>query len=142
MLRNVWLLLAFAAVLGCSGTPDEQRIRESIAQMQSAMQDKQPRDFMRWVADDFTGADGSVDREALHNLLRAQVIGNASIGVTLGTLQVELHDQRATVRVTATFTGGNGRWIPERGAVYEITSGWRKDGDDWVCVNAQWQQTL
>ncbi|MEO8010154.1 MAG: nuclear transport factor 2 family protein [Dokdonella sp.] len=142
MLRITLLLMSCLAVVACSRTPDEQRIRESIEQMQTAMQEKQPRDFMRTVADDFTGANGSVDREALHNLLRAQVIGNASIGVTLGPLQIDVQDQRATVRVTATFTGGNGRWIPQRGAVYAITSGWRKDDDEWVCVNAQWEQAL
>ncbi len=142
MLRIMLFLLSCFAAVACSRTPEEQRIRDSIGEMQAAMQEKLPRDFMHHVGSDFTGADGSVDREALHNLLRAQVLGNSSIGVTLGPLQIDVQDQRATVRVTATFTGGNGRWIPERGAVYAITSGWRKDGDDWVCVNAQWQHTL
>lgn len=142
MLKNALLLVLCVFLIACAGTPDEQQIRDSIGQMQEAMQEKQPRDFMRRVADDFTGAGGSVDREALHNLLRAQVIGNTSIGVTLGPLDIDVQDQRATVRVTATLTGGNGRWIPERGAVYVITSGWRKDSDEWVCLNAQWEQTL
>lgn len=106
------------------------------------MQDRQPRDFMRWVAEDFTGANGSADRESLHNVLRAQVLANARIGVTLGPLDIDVQDQRASVRVTVTLTGGNGRWVPEHGAIYEITSGWRKSDDQWQCINAQWQQKL
>lgn len=113
-----------------------------MTQMQAALEAGRPADFMEHVSEDFTGAQGSVDRAALHNLLRGQVLGNAKIGISLGPVDVELRDDRATVRVIATFTGGNGRWLPERGSIYRITSGWRREDGGWMCVNAQWERTL
>ena len=142
---NMWPALLFLLLLGvggCSRTPDETRIRNAIVSMQEALEQHNPGDFMAFVADDFTGADGSMDRDALHNLLRAQVLANASIGIASGPIDIELHGDRATVRMTATFTGGSARWLPERGSVYTLTSGWRRSGDDWQCFNAQWERAL
>lgn len=142
-LRSFCLLAAFAiALVACAQTSDETRIRDAVASMQSALEERRPADFMAFVAEDFTGADGAFDREALHNLLRAQVLANASIGITSGPLDIEMQGDRASVRLTTTFTGGNARWLPERGSVYRLTSGWRREGDAWRCFNAQWERVL
>jgi hypothetical protein len=137
------LLVTLLTMLsGCHRTPDEQRIRESIASMQQAVEAGRPRDFMAYVSSDFTGEDGSVDRNGLGNILRAEVLRNDKVGVTLGPIKVDLRDNRATVHVTATLTGGSGGLLPERGSIYAITSGWRREGSDWHCYNAQWEQKL
>lgn len=137
------LALIFAVGMpACSRPSDEQQLRAALAEMQEAMEAGKPADFMRHIADDFTGAQGGVDREGLHNVLRGQVLANARIGVSLGPIDVELQDSRATVQVTATFTGGSGRWLPERGAMYRIVSGWRRQSGRWLCVNARWEQVL
>ncbi len=139
-------LLLFACCLSvlaaCARTPDEERIRAAMDAMQEALENGRPGDFMEHVAEDFTGAEGRADRESLHNLLRAQVLGNAHIGITRGPADIEISGDRATVRVTATVTGGNARWLPERGSVWAITSGWRKTGGTWHCFNAQWERSL
>ena len=136
-------LLAFVALAGaCARKPEEQRIREAVAAMQAAMEKANPRDFMVHVTPDFTGNEGSVDHDGLHNLLRAVVLRNEKIGVTLGPLDVELQGTRASVRVTATLTGGSGGLLPERGAIYAIRSAWRKEGSDWRCYSAAWEQKL
>jgi hypothetical protein len=46
------------------------------------------------------------------------------------------------VQVSATFTGSGGRWVPERGAIYRIVSGWSKQSGRWMCVNARWERLL
>jgi ketosteroid isomerase-like protein len=132
----VSMLFGFAA---CSRPSDEEQIRAALAVMQEAVESGKPSDFMQFVADDFTGYGGEVDRKALHNLLRIQVLGNARIGVTLSSIDVELHGDRATVTVDAVLTGGNGRWLPERGSIRRIESGWRKSDGEWRCINAQWE---
>ncbi len=136
------VLMLLVAVTACSRTPDEQVLRETVASMQGALESRDPKAFMAGIADDFTGSQGSLDREGLHGMLRAQVLANASIGITTGPLDIAVQGDRATVAFTATFTGGEGRFLPERGSVYAITSGWRRSGDDWVCVNAQWERKL
>ncbi|MGH8040425.1 MAG: nuclear transport factor 2 family protein [Rudaea sp.] len=130
--------MAASTLVSCRHAPDEERIRTAIVAMQAAVQERNPHDFMAYVSADFTGEDGRVDRDGLHNLLRAQVLRNEKIGVTLGPIDIEMQGDRATVRVTATLTGGSGGWLPEHGAIYAITSGWRREGGDWRCYNAAW----
>jgi hypothetical protein len=141
MLR-LMLFLLIALATGCSGPPEAQRLRETIAAMQDAMEKRVPRDFMEHVSADFVGNDGAFDRETLHNLLRGAVLQNARIGVTLGPLDVDVQGSRATVKVSVTLTGGSGGLIPERGAIYSLTTGWKKEGNQWFCYNASWQQQL
>ncbi|HXR64116.1 MAG TPA: hypothetical protein VN720_11310 [Rudaea sp.] len=97
---------------------------------------------MAHVSDDFVGNDAEFDRNALANLLRAEVFRNDKVGVTLGPVEVDIQDERATVHVTATLTGGSGGLLPEHGAIYSITSGWKRSKGDWICYSARWQQEL
>ena len=142
MVRIYAICTILALLAACHRTPDEQRIRMSIEAMQQAIEAGQPRDFMSHVAKDFTGNEGTVDRDALMNILRVEVLRNQKAGVTLGPIDVDLQDDRATVHVTATLTGGSGGLLPERGSIYAITSGWRREGSDWRCYNASWEQKL
>lgn len=139
---KIVLLCVLALLAACARTSDEQRIRETMALMQQELEARNPRAFMAHIAEDFIGNDANVDRDALHNLLRAEVLRNESLGVTLGPVAIEIQDDRATARLTATFTGGSGGLLPEHGAVYEITSGWRRNGREWVCFSARWEQKL
>jgi hypothetical protein len=140
---RVLACFSFAILLlaGCARKPDEQRIREAVGAMQTAMENANPRDFMAYVTKDFTGNDGSVDHDALANLMRAMLLRNDKIGVSLGPMDVELQGTRAKLHVIATFTGGAGL-IPEHGAIYAIDSGWRREGSDWRCYFAKWEQKL
>lgn len=135
-------LVLLLAMAGCARPSDEQQIRDAMSEMQSAMESGDPGGFMRHVADDFVGGSGDFDREALHNLLRAQVLANSRISISAGPLDVELHGDRATATLSVTMLGGSGRWIPERGSVHMITSGWRKHDGDWQCISAQWERSF
>jgi hypothetical protein len=140
--RAVLAFLAITAIAACSRTPDDQQIRANIKSMQAAVESRSPRDFLRFVTADFTGNENAVDRDALGDLLRVEVLRNEQVGVTLGPIEIDLQGDRATVHVTATLTGGKGGLIPERGAIYSITSGWRREGRDWRCYTASWEQNL
>lgn len=136
------LLLVVLFAASCARTPDEQRIRDTISAMQQAMEQRSPRAFMRHVAADFVGNDAATDRDALANILRVEVLRNDSIGVLLGPVDVTVDGDRATARLTATITGGSGGMLPERGSVYAITSGWKRDGREWLVVSARWDRQL
>ncbi|MEZ5462416.1 nuclear transport factor 2 family protein [Dokdonella sp.] len=135
-------LAMLMALVGCARPSDEQQIRNAMAEMQTAMEAGDPAGFMQHVAEDFTGGNGEFDRNALHNLLRAQVLANSRIGISTGPIDVELHGDRATASLSVTLLGGSGRWIPERGSVHQIISGWRKQEGDWLCISAQWERAL
>ena len=133
------MMLLLAA---CSRTSDEQRVRAAMAAMQQAMESRDPRAFMAHVSDDFVGNEAEFDRNALANLLRLEVLRNDSIGATLGPIDIEMQGDRARARVVATFTGGSGGMLPERGSIYAITSSWKRQGSEWRCYSATWKQEL
>jgi len=143
-MRASAILLLICATLpaGCSRTPDEQRIRENMASMEQALEAHQPKAFMAHISDDFVGIDAAFDRNELANFLRIEVLRNDQIGILLGPIDVEIDDDRATAKVTATFTGGSGGLLPEHGSIYSITSSWKRAGRDWNCYSARWQQEL
>lgn len=136
------VLILALSLAGCSRTTDEQRIREAMAAMQQAMETRDPRAFMTHVSDDFIGNDAEFDRAALGNLLRVEALRNDRIGATLGPIDVEMQGDRARAQVLATFTGGSGNLLPERGSIYSITSSWKRQGSDWRCYSATWKQQL
>ena len=138
------LMIAFVlCACACARTSDEQRIRNAITAMQQAMEARNPRAFMAHVTDDFIGNEAGFDREALANLLRAEVFRNDDVGVTLGPIDIEMQGDRATAKLIATFTGGSpGGLLPERGSIYTITSGWKRAGSEWVCFSGRWEQKL
>ncbi len=140
--RTTFVCAALIALVACSRTPDDQRIRADIQAMQRAAEERNPRQFLEHVASDFSGNQGGLDREDLGNLIRMIVLRNEKVGVTLGPIDIDVQGDRATARLIATLTGGQGGLIPERGAIYSINSGWRRDGKDWICFAATWDQKL
>ena len=69
------------------------------------------------------------------------LVTGASKGVGRGCA-LGLAEYGATVHVTATLTGGSGGLLPERGSIHSITSGWKREGSEWKCFNAKWEQKL
>jgi hypothetical protein len=122
----------------CGGEPAEERLRQRIDAMQAAMEERRPADFMDGVAADFGGNDG-MDRAALHNFLRAQVLRNAALGATRGPTSVEIRGDRAEVRFDVVLTGGAGRMMPERARALSVTSGWRDVDGEWQVYYAEWK---
>jgi hypothetical protein len=139
--RAMLLALGIFGLTACSDTPDEARLRESIDEMQAAVQERRPSDFMEHVTADFIG-EGSIDRAALHNLLRAQLLRNASIGATRGPLEISLQGKRASVDFSVVLTGGAGGLVPERAQGYSIKTGWRIEDGEWRVFLAEWKPKL
>jgi hypothetical protein len=137
MVLLTWLALVL--LVACSRSDPEARLRAGIAAMQQAVQSRQPNEVMHWVAADFSG-NGGMDREALHNLLRLQLLGNADVGAAIGPLEVTLQGDHATVRFSALLTGSNGRWLPDQAGAYQVTTGWRLEEGDWKLYTAQWSR--
>ncbi|HEX5755951.1 MAG TPA: nuclear transport factor 2 family protein [Arenimonas sp.] len=131
-LVGLWLALS-----ACSREPPEQRLRASIAAMQAAAESRSGDGVLEHVADDFIGPRG-MDRDGLRRYVAVAMLGNQRVGVTLGPLEVEMQGERARVRFTAAATGGQS-WLPERGRVYQVDTGWRMAGGEWRLVSAEWE---
>lgn len=138
----VVLIVASLLLCACSRSTDEQQLRDALATMQQAIEDRKPSEFMEHLADDFSAPEADMDRAQVHDLLRLQVLRNERIGISTVVREVRVEGVRATITLTATFTGSSGGWLPERGSVYTLTGGWRKDDGDWRLVQANWERSL
>lgn len=144
-----WRRLALAVLLGmslallvaCDHATPEQALRAQVQEMQAAATERRIGDLMDSVTEDFAG-NGGMDRAAMHNMLRMQVLGNANIGVSTGPMDVDVQGDRATVRFSAMLTGGTGRFLPDSAQAYAITSGWRIEDGEWRVYYAQWEPKL
>ena len=135
-LKTACLLLVFSMLAACSEDTPEQRLRDTIATMEEAVETKKPGDFIAHVTDDFSGDRGQFDRQSLRGFLAAQMMRKESIGVTLGPLDVKMHGERATVRVDVLLTGAEGV-IPNSADHLDIESGWKLVDGEWQCYVAE-----
>ncbi|MBB5769341.1 ketosteroid isomerase-like protein [Xanthomonas arboricola] len=127
-------------LVGCTRAAPEQRLRATLETMHQAIEARDIGEAMAPVAEDFVGDQG-LDAAGLRRLMQVQMLGNRRIGVTLGPVDVQLHDDTARVRFTALLTGGSGRWLPEQAQTYQVTTGWRLQDGDWQLYHAQWEPT-
>jgi hypothetical protein len=140
-LLSLGLVCLLALLSACSKPPAEERLRARFEAMQTAVLERRPGEFMDGVAEDFT-ADSGLDRDALHNLLRAQLLRNADIGATVGPLDIAIDGERATMDFTMVLTGGTGGMIPERANGWAVKSAWRDGDDGWQLYFAGWEPAL
>lgn len=134
----VWVGL-FAILLGsCDRTPPEEALRNRIGALKEAIEARDGATVRNALAEDFIGPDG-MDRNGARRLAQGLFLRNQQIGVILGPLDIELLGDRATVHCTAALTGGAGGLFPDSGQIYEVTSGWRLEGDDWRLTSIDWK---
>lgn len=140
VLNCVLCVLIVLSVAACGREPPEQRLRQTIAAMQEAVESGKPGDFMGSVSSEFVGNEG-VDRAGLERLLKAQLLLNRNVAVQTSPLTVEMGegDKTATVRFSVLLVGGSGALVPERGDMQELVSGWRDEDGQWQVYSAHWK---
>jgi hypothetical protein len=132
-------VIVTALVAGCGRDDPAARLKREIGEMQAAVEAHKPADFLRRVSEDFSGNDGQGRQARAARILVSQLLGEERVSVTLGPLDVHLHDaNHATVKVSALVLGG--RYLPERGQTLTIESGWKREGDQWRCYVASWNE--
>lgn len=133
------LLLAALLLAGCTRTPPEQRLRESVGGMQAAIEARDVSQVRGFLADDFIGPDG-MDRDGAAALARITFMRHRDIGVAIvGPLDLSIAGDRASVRFDAALTGGSGGWVPDRARLHAVETGWRLEGGQWRLVSATWE---
>jgi hypothetical protein len=129
-----------ALVSGCSRTPPEQALRDTIATMQAAAEARDADALAEPLAADFVGP-GGMDVERFRRYAALAWLRSRDVGVTLGPLDVEVTGEHARVRFTAATRGGQGV-LPDSAGVYEVDTAWRLDGGEWRLISAEWEPVL
>ena len=132
------LFIGGALAVGCSRPPADEAIRATIEAMRAAAESRSAAGVLDGIANDFIGNDGTVDRAGLARLLKLEFLRNQAVGVSLGAIDIDVQDDRATATFDMTVSDATRRWLPSGRETYSVTSGWRRDGSRWVCYNARW----
>ena len=141
---RAWLgaVVMLAALCGCTRTTPEQRLRDTVASLQAAIQARDAGDIREVLAEDFVGP-GGVDREGAVRMAQAMFLRHREIGVTMaGPLQVRMQPGHASVRFEAALTGGSGSVLPDAARLYSFETGWRLDQGYWRLTSADWKPRL
>ncbi len=140
--RGHWLLAVLflcSLLAGCGQELSvEQQIIATIREMEAHVEAGERRPFMAFIAEDFRGQNGSLNRDQLRALLVMQLNRYQQLQAQLMPIRVqETGPDTATAVFSALVTGGPG-WLPESGQVFEFDTRWRKVDGDWLLVSADW----
>ncbi|MGH8182427.1 MAG: hypothetical protein ACREPH_02060 [Rhodanobacteraceae bacterium] len=129
----MWTLAA------CQRTPPEQQIRQAIDAAASAARANDVQGVLAVVSDGFSGDDGDFDKRGLHRLLALRALRQDSPGVLVGPVSFERRGERIVAKFNLVLAGGKpDDLMPERSAIYAMTTAWRLDGGHWRCCSAMW----
>lgn len=129
----------------------DQRIIANLEHMEDAAEEGRHLDFMGYVADDFGGQQGSMDRREFHRFMIFQMNENRRLHATFFPIHVREDSQEieneingtaaragASARFRLLVTGGGGL-LPERGQMFEVNTNWILENGDWLLLSADWE---
>jgi hypothetical protein len=93
---------------------------------------------MAHLSEDFSGQNGSLNRDQVRALLIMQLNRYQRLQGQLFPIQVvETGADAASASFRALVTGGPG-WIPESGQVFQFETHWRRVDGEWLLHAADW----
>lgn len=134
--RAAFLVLVLLVASGCSRPPAEQALRETIASMQAAAEERDANGLAGHLAEDFIGP-GGMDRDGFRRYAALAWLRSRAVGVTLGPLDVDVSGEHARVRFTAATRGGAGI-LPDSAGLYQVDTAWRVEAGEWRLISAEW----
>jgi hypothetical protein len=137
-LFSLVLLTLADALTACHRTPDEVRIRQAIASASKGAEQADAGALADLLSDDFDGNGGQMDKRELTGLLRAAKFRGETIHALIGPIDVEQRGDRYVAKFSVTLTSG-GKLFPAQMGVYQVESGWRREGRNWICFTASWK---
>jgi hypothetical protein len=142
-IRFAALAFVLALSLGaCKRTTPEQQLHDAVNRMQSGIESRDAGAVRKTLAEDFIGP-GGLDRTGAVRLAQLTFLQHPDIGATLGPLRIQwfpsaANPDHAAVQFSAVLTGGSGAMLPDQAQVYQVKTGWRREGDTWLLTSATW----
>lgn len=140
-MRSILCALAAAFLLtACSKELSvEQQVIGTLRNMEYAAEEGQHLEFMGYIADSFQGQQGSMDRREFHRFMIFQINQNRRLQAQFFPIYVtEVDEDAASAHFGLLVTGGAGL-LPESGQLFEVETGWIRNGSDWMLTSADWE---
>jgi hypothetical protein len=117
----------------------EQQIIATLRNMEYAAEEGEHFEFMGYLADSFSGQQGSMDRREFHRFMIFQINRNRRLQAQFFPIYVqEAGIDQATAQFKILVTGGAGL-LPERGQLFAVETHWRRLDGDWMLDEANWE---
>ncbi len=146
--RFIVFILVAATVsfmVGCKKPPaDEVVIREIIDEAAVAAEEKDVKNFIRHVSEDYADDYGN-DRDGIKRFVLYELLRRGVISVFVRGVDIEVKDARAFADVKAVMVRGERvksikDILPENAAGYRFNIVFEKEDDgEWRAVTAEWQ---
>ncbi|HEY5775284.1 MAG TPA: hypothetical protein VIS57_04295 [Xanthomonadales bacterium] len=139
---RAFLSLAMAALIlaGCGEKLSvEQQVIATLRNMEVAAEEGQHLEFMTYIADSFGGQQGSLDRREFHRFMIFQINQHRRLQAQFFPIFVsETGEDTASAHFKILVTGGAGL-LPDSGQLFEVETGWIRNGGDWLLSRADWE---
>ena len=132
--------LAFA-LAACGRSAPEERLRETMGELQAAIEKKDASALEDVLAEDFVGP-GSLDRAGARRMAQVMFLRHGTVGANVGPVDIALRDEHATARFSVALTGGSGQLLPDAARLYDVTTGWREVDGEWRMTSVAWEGRL
>lgn len=120
----------------------EQIIIANITALEEGIEQKDPDQVLELIHENF-GTRAGTDKLWIKRTMAFYMLKHPNIEIVTSNLQIDLEPEQqphtAHAHFSALVTGGEGL-IPEQGALYQIETEWRLQGDQWQLVYADWQR--
>lgn len=133
------ILILIVGLAACGErTPDEAQIRSHVKSMIEAVETHKTEPVMERLAENFRGPEG-MDARMLRRFIVANTLRKGKIRIYLRSHGIRIEGKNAISKIAATVTGG-GRLLPDEMRHVDAELIWRKDGEGWKLVRADWTQ--
>jgi hypothetical protein len=134
----ILLIVLQLALIGCSKSPTETLLRETIDKMQAAGEARKLDGVIEHVSARFSGQSNSLTRDDLRRYLLAVIMRTQDLGVTRTSTAVEMKGELAIVSLGLLVTDGSGL-LPSNGQLLKARTIWRFEENRWQLLEADWE---
>jgi len=133
-------VLAALLLIACSKELSvEQQVITTLRAMEIAAEEGGHFEFIAYVADSFSGQQGSMDRREFHRFMILQINQRRRLHAQFFPIYVQdSGGDLATAHFRILVTGGGGL-LPDSGQLFEVETEWLREGSDWMLSKADWE---
>jgi len=139
--RGLVVALVLTALSACRHEPDETRIRNAIADMTAALEQRDSGRFLSHVAPTYQDPEGR-DFRQLRALLTGSLLRYPKIRVLVSGTAIDVRGDQAQVRLVAYMTSGETLVADRELGSYRVNAGWRRLKGEWAMITAQWEPAI
>ena len=120
--------------------PAEKQIALVMEKMQAAADEKRLIDLMMPFHASFLGKQ-NMRKQDLQGRIFFHFRINPKVRVFVNNAEIQVDGEDAEVSCHLLVTGSQ-KQLPDRGRFYRVTSSWKKFDDEWMVVEAEWEDVV